>query len=84
MIWRMSGPRQGSGVRPALCQPMAQSGHGSIPTRLAMADALSRSWFGYGSSTRIRSGSECAVNSTLCRGGTAARASVRAVVRKSR
>ena len=65
MTWVMSGPRQGSGVAPALCQPSAHPAHGVSPTCSATATALARSCPGYGSSTSSRSGSECAVNTTL-------------------
>ena len=48
MTCRMSGPSHGSGVRPALCQAMAQLLHCGSPTSAATASAVDRSSSGIG------------------------------------
>ena len=62
MTSRMSGPRHGSGVAPALCQPMRQPGPPSRAVDAAVRPigggrlAEARSSSGYGSSASTRSG----------------------------
>ena len=70
MTAKMSGPIQGSGVRPADCQAIDHDDQESKPAAMATASAVERSSSGYGSpASMIRCGSEWAVKSTLAFAG---------------
>ena len=68
-----SGPRHGSGVAPALCHAMLQPAPRASPAAAATCVALARSWSGYGSPARTRSGRLWAVKRTSWASGSVAR-----------